>query len=100
MSSKSCLRLAVGLILVSIVVMLFACGAFYWFFASWTDSPSPTEVIREQTEQLLQAARIGPNDPVPTEMADYRRYERQLCGNLLTELLKRNKNQYLINVVG
>jgi hypothetical protein len=80
--------------------VLMICGAVHWFMDSWIASPSPTELLRRETEGLLQAARFQPDGTKPSTYSANAPIELTICGRFLPEAMRKNGNNYSITIVG
>jgi hypothetical protein len=77
------------------LVAFLVCSVAYWFFDSWAKSPSPTDIIREQTDRIVQAAAFHAGSPTPSTLTG----EVTFCAGFLPAAMKRNNNNYTIVVV-
>jgi hypothetical protein len=80
--------------ILAITIGGFLCGMIKNSLDSWVNSPSKTEITLQHVKQLLQAVQ----QPDATNSAFVS--QLKVCGDSLASAMKRNNNQYTIQIVG
>jgi hypothetical protein len=93
----SAFRLAIGWV----VAVIFVMGlSIHLCFSSPRPRTSPTDQIRQRTDDILQTAKYQTDPPTPGTIEAIWSLDLKKCGSLLPEAMRRNNNQYSIVVVG
>jgi len=95
--SRFILKTAIVFTFIGIVIV---CASAWWLFDSWSHSPTPTEVVRQETQKVLQAAEYHPGDLTVTFSYEDRVSSLNACSGFLPKLMKRNNNRYSMTIVG